>query len=228
MCGRFTLTWDQWRRVADRLGLAADAELDAGYRPRWNIAPTDEHFIVTSRFERPSAQRAHWGLVNRWARDAKRAAQAINAKAETLDKLPSFREAFERHRCVIPADGFYEWTGPKERRQPFWIHPPDDGLMLLAGLYESWYPEPNRGALTFTIITCPANQLISSIHDRMPVILDDRAAEDWMNPREPSPSSLKRLLIPAPEEALKIRPASPLANSVKNDGPELLADQVDP
>jgi putative SOS response-associated peptidase YedK len=80
---------------------------------------------VTSRFEQHIAQRARWGLVNRWARDSKRAAQAINARAETVDKLLSFSDAFERRRCVIPADGFYEWTGPKERRQPLWIHPPD-------------------------------------------------------------------------------------------------------
>jgi putative SOS response-associated peptidase YedK len=226
MCGRFTLTWDPWRRVADRLGLAADAEL-VSYRPRWNIAPTDEHFIVTSRFEQRSAQLARWGLVNRWARDAKRAAQAINAKAETLDKLPSFREAFLQRRCVIAADGFYEWTGPKNQRQPIWIHPPAGGLILFAGPYESWYPEPKRGALTFTIVTCAANALIGKIHDRMPVILDDRGAEDWMNPRELNPASLKRLLAPTLESALEMRPASPLANSVKNDGPELLAFAVE-
>jgi putative SOS response-associated peptidase YedK len=183
---------------------------------------------VTSRFEQRLAQRARWGLVNRWARDNKRAAQAINAKAETIDKLPSFREAFEQRRCAIPADGFYEWTRPKNQREPMWIHPADGGLILFAGLYESWYAQPNRGALTFTIITCAANALIGSIHDRMPVILDDRAAEDWMNPREPNASSLKRLLAPAPEEALKMRLASPLVNSVGNDGPELLADRVDP
>jgi putative SOS response-associated peptidase YedK len=178
MCGRFTLTWDPWRRVADRLGLAADAELTGGYRPRWNIAPTDEHFIVTARFEQRLAQRARWGLVNRWARDNKWAAQAINAKAETLAKLPSFREALRQRRCIIPADGFYEWTGPKERRLPFWIYPPEAGLILFAGLYESWYPEPNWGALTFTIITFPANALVGTIHDRMPVVLDERGAED--------------------------------------------------
>ena len=222
MCGRFTLTWDQWRRVADRLGLSDDEEVAASYRPRWNIAPTDEHFIAISRFERRVARRARWGLVNRWARDNKRAAQAINAKAETLETCSSFREAFAQHRCVIPADGLYEWTGPKEQRQPFWIHPANGGLMLFAGLYESWYPEPNRPQVTFTIVTCPANALIGAIHDRMPVVLDEGGAEDWMNPRESNPASLKRLLVPAPEGALEMRPASPLANSVRNDGPELL------
>jgi impB/mucB/samB family/SOS response associated peptidase (SRAP) len=93
---------------------------------------------------------------------------------------------------------------------------------LFAGLYESWYPEPNWPQLTFTIVTCPANALIGSIHDRMPVVLDEGGAEDWMNPHEPNPASLKRLLVPAPEGALEMRPASPLANSVRNDGPELL------
>jgi putative SOS response-associated peptidase YedK len=220
--GRFTLTWDQWRRVRDRLGLSDDGGLDASYRPRWNIAPTDEHFIVTSRFERRLAQRARWGLINRWARDNKRAAQAINAKAETLETRSSFREAFARYRCVIPADGFYEWAGPKERRQPFWIHPANGGLMLFAGLYESWYPESSRPQLTFTIVTCPANALVGSIHDRRPVVLDEGGVEDWMNPHEANPVSLKRLLVPAPEGALEMRPASPLANSVRNDGPELL------
>jgi putative SOS response-associated peptidase YedK len=100
MCGRFTLTWDQWRQVADGLSLSAEEAAAASYRPRWNIAPTDKHFMVTSRFERRIAQRARWGLVDRWARDAKRAAQRINAKAETLDRLPSLREAFERRAAV--------------------------------------------------------------------------------------------------------------------------------
>jgi putative SOS response-associated peptidase YedK len=89
----------------------------------------------------------------------------------------SFSDAFERRRCIIPADGFYEWTGPKERRQPIWIHPHEGGLLLFAGLYESWYPEPRRPTVTFTIITCPANATISTIHDRMPVVLDEAGAE---------------------------------------------------
>jgi putative SOS response-associated peptidase YedK len=94
--------------------------------------------------------------------------------------------------------------------------------MLFAGLYETWYPERNRPQLTFTIVTCPGNALISAIHDRMPVVLDESGADDWMNPREPSPWSLKRLLTPAPEAMLVMHPASPLANSAKNDGPELI------
>jgi putative SOS response-associated peptidase YedK len=113
-------------------------------------------------------------------------------------------------------------TGSKTQRQPLWIHPKDGGLMLFAGLYESWYPERNQPEVTFTIITCTANATVAAIHNRMPVILDEGGAEDWMNPREKNSLSLKRLLVPAPSELLVMTPASPFANSVKNEGSELL------
>ena len=222
MCGRFTLTWEEWRQVLEALGIEDEGHAFADYRPHFNIAPTDQHFIVTSEFERRKVQRARWGLVNRWAKDNSRASQCINAKAETLEQRPTFSEAFQQRRCVVPADGFYEWAGPKGKRQPLWIHPRSGGLMLFAGLYESWYPERNQPEATFTIVTCAANAAIAAIHDRMPVVLNERAAEDWMNPREQDPQSLKRLLVPASSDLLSVRPASPLVNSVKNEGPALL------
>jgi putative SOS response-associated peptidase YedK len=148
----------------------------------------------------------------------------INAKAETVDKLPSFREAFERRRCVVPADGFFEWRGPKARREPLWIHPADGALLLFAGLFEAWQPQLGEWRTTFTILTTAANRTIEPIHNRMPVILDEAGADDWMNGRERDPLSLKRLLAPAPDDLLVVRPASPLVNSVKNEGPELLED----
>ena len=222
MCGRFTLTRQNRRELARLLGVDEDDLRD--YRPRYNIAPTDQHFIVTSQYERRTARAASWGLVNSWATDNSRASQCINAKAETLEERRTFREAFQQRRCVIPADGFYEWRGPKTQREPVWIHPAAGGLLLFAGLYESWQPKPGEWQRTFTIITTIANELLQPIHDRMPAILDERAAEDWMNPNEAQPKNLKRLLLPAPEEKLVFTPASPLANSVKNDGPELLED----
>jgi putative SOS response-associated peptidase YedK len=106
MCGRFTITWDEWRRVVDELGIDDNGVAAASYRPRFNIALTDEHFVVTSEFERRKVQRARWGLVNRSATDNRRASQCINAKAETLEQRASFREAFQQRRCVVPADGF--------------------------------------------------------------------------------------------------------------------------
>jgi putative SOS response-associated peptidase YedK len=223
MCGRFTLTWDEWRRVVSDLGVDDGEAMAASYRPRFNIAPTDEHFIVTSEYERRKLRRARWGLVNRWATDNRRASQCINAKAETLEERASFREAFQQRRCIVPVDGFYEWLrGPGGKRQPVWIHPRVGGLMLFAGLYESWYPVPDQPELTFTIVTCAANVTVAAIHNRMPVILDEGGAEDWMNPREKEPLSLKRLLVPAPTDLLVTQPASLLANNVKNEGPELL------
>jgi len=226
MCGRFTLTFSERRMVAEMLGVDPYS-IPEDYRPRYNIAPTDPHFIVTSKYEQRNAIGARWGLVNSWAHDASRAAADINAKAETIDTRAAFREAFAQRRCVVPADGSYEWVGAKTARQPIWFHRQDGGLILFAGLYESWYPEKNQSQVTFTIVTCAPNELIAPIHDRMPVVLDEPDADDWMNPLESKPSSLKRLLVPAPDDSLVASPASPLVNSVKNDGPELLGVTID-
>src|SRR5262249_14813407 len=134
MCGPFTLTRQNRRELARLLGVDEDDHRD--YRPRYNIAPTDQHFIVTSKFERRTARAATWGLVNFWEADNSGASQCINAKAETLEERRDFREAFLQRRCVVPADGFYEWRSPKTHREPVWVHPADAGLLLFAGLYE--------------------------------------------------------------------------------------------
>jgi putative SOS response-associated peptidase YedK len=194
------------------------------YVPRFNIAPTQPYFVLKTSYESREAIPATWGLVNSWATDASRASLCINAKAETVDQLPSFREAFEKRRCVVPADGFYEWRGPKARREPLWIHAADNALLLFAGLFEAWQFQPGDWQTTFTIITTAANRKLEPIHNRMPVILDEAGAADWMNLREPDPRCLKRLLAPAADDLLAVRPASPLVNSVKNEGPELLED----
>ena len=116
------------------------------------------------------ALRASWGLINHWAKDRKTGFKQINARAETVHERPAFRDAFKKRRCVVPAVGFYEWQGQKEKRTPLWFHRPDGGLLLFAGLYESWQPEPDTWEPTYTIITTEANGLISRVHDRMPVI----------------------------------------------------------
>lgn len=223
MCGRFTLTRRDGREIAEMLGI--DPREFADHLPRYNVAPTQHHYIVTTEYENRKLSLAKWGLVNSWAKDASRAAQAINAKAETIDTRSTFKEAFRSRRCVIPADGFYEWIGPKTKRVPMWIHPHEGGLILFAGLYESWFPEKGKPELTFTIITCDANKVVAPIHDRMPVILSDRDADDWMNPRESNPIALKRLLIPAQADLLIATPASSLANNAKNEGAELLVPE---
>jgi len=223
MCGRFTLARQDKREMAELLGVD-ESEL-GDYRPRYNIAPMQRHFLVVSEYERRKALPARWGLVNRWAKDNRRAARCINAKSETVDIKPGFRDAFLKRRCVIPGDGFYEWTGPKNSRKPLWIHRADHQLLLFAGLHESWQREPGNWECTFTILTCEPNQTMAQIHNRMPVILSERDADDWMNPLEKDPSALKRLLVPAPDELLVVQPASALVNSPKNEGPELLEVQ---
>ena len=222
MCGRFTMTRRDRSELAAMLGVP-EGEL-GDYMPRFNIAPTQPYFVLLTKYESREAMPATWGLVNSWAKDAGRASMCINAKAETVDKLPSFREAFAKRRCVVPADGFYEWRGPKARREPLWIHPADGALLLFAGLFEAWQFQPGEWQTTFTIITTAANRTLEPIHNRMPVILDEDGAADWMNWREPDLLSLKRLLVPAPDDLLVVRPASPLVNSVKHEGPELLED----
>ena len=151
MCGRFTLTIAERYVLADMLGVDPDA-IPEDYRPRYNIAPTDRHFVITSRYESRRVLAARWGLVNSWAKDNSRAAACINAKAERVETRGAFREAFAQRRGLIPADGFYEWTGPKNARRPLRFHRRDGSLLLFAGLYESWFPTKDSREITFTII----------------------------------------------------------------------------
>lgn len=168
MCDRFTLTEKDPAQLAPELGVDTDAFVD--YRPRYNIAPTDPHWIMRVKYEDRELLPAKWGLVNSWAKDNKRAAQQINARAETLESRSAFKEAFQKRRCVVPADGFFEWTGPKTARQPLWFHRRGGGLLLFVGLYEYWQPQPEQWERTFTIVTTDANDLMRPVHDRMPVI----------------------------------------------------------
>jgi putative SOS response-associated peptidase YedK len=222
MCGRFTLTERDRSLLARRLGVPADALGD--FVPRYNIAPTQDYFVFVMVYESRTIVPAKWGLVPQGSKDASHAAQFINARSETAASRPPFRDAFKRRRCVVPADGFYEWTGPRSARRPLWIHRRDGQLLLFAGLYEEWTPAGGNALTTFTIMTCAANSMMAAVHDRMPVILTDRDADDWMNLRDADPLMLKRMLIPAAEEVLEMRPASPLVNSVRNEGPELLCE----
>jgi putative SOS response-associated peptidase YedK len=163
--------------------------------------------------------------VNSWARDAKRAAQQINARAETVARMPAFREALKSRRCVVPADGFFEWVGARDARRPLWFHRPDGGLLLFAGLYESWQPSPDAWQRTFTIMTTSSNSLMAPVHDRMPVVLTGEDVDEWLHPRQEDVRELQRLLRPPPDDLLLATPVSPRVNSVKNDDPECLVPQ---
>lgn len=225
MCGRFTLKYPDLETLAEDLGVPLESL--ALYRARYNIAPTDEHLIVRAPHEDREVTLAKWGLVNFWAKDGKGAARQINARSETIETSRAFREAFQRRRCVVPADGFFEWTGPKEDRQPLWFHRPDGKLFFFAGLYESWRPKPTEWQTTFTIVTTDSNELIRPFHDRMPVVLSDEEVDDWLFPGQEDMALLRRMLDPAPEGALVFTPVSKRANSVKNDDLGVLEPALD-
>lgn len=226
MCGRFTLTRKDFRELAAELGAEFEPSLERLYRPRYNIAPTDQHWIVREKQEQRQLLAAHFGLINSWAKDAKQAARQINARAETVHKAPAFREAFAKRRCIVPADGFFEWRGAKDARQPIWYHAPDGGLIFFAGVYESWKDPHGEWKRTFAIITTDANALIRPVHDRMPVVLPRDVVDEWLYvpPRnaEEHAEKVRRLLAPAPEGSLVATEVSTRANSVKNDDPAVL------
>lgn len=228
MCGRFTLT----RRDLSSLASTLEAEVAGGegieYRARYNIAPTDQHWILRQKLEQRQLTPASWGLINSWARDAKGAFKQINARAETALSRPAFRDAFLERRCAVPADGFFEWTGTRQARRPTWFHPPNDGLLLFAGLYESWL-DPQTGAWrrSFTILTTQANELVAPIHDRMPVILPPNVIDEWLfvppRNKQSQAEQLLPLLRPAGADVLIATEVSPRANSVSNDDPDCIA-----
>ena len=224
MCGRFTLTRRKAEELAAELGVPVESLQD--YRPRYNIAPTDQHWIMRVKYEDRELLPARWGLINSWAKDKRAGFKQINARAETLRQRPTFKDAFSKRRCVVPADGFFEWVGPKNARQPIWFHRPDHGLILFAGLYESWQPAPGEWERTFTIVTTDANSVVGRVHDRMPVILEERSVDEWLFAAQDDREGLQSLLTPAAEHVLDYTPVSPLANSVKNDDPSVL-EEVD-
>lgn len=225
MCGRFSLTPENVAFVAEQLGIAPSDVFEEHYIPRWNIAPMQEHWIVVPEREERVAHHATWGLVNWWDPDRREGAKHINARAESLETRRPFREAFQATRCLVPADGFYEWTGDRASRRPFWFHRPDDGVFAFAGLYATARLRGEAAAMTtFTIVTTEANGLVGRIHDRMPVILpDEEAMAAWLYPEQDA-GTLKGLLRPVADGYLVARPVSQRVNSVQHDDPACLEE----
>ncbi len=228
MCGRFTLTVHHIAEAAEALEAVVDEAVSDAYRPRYNVAPGDRHWILRHKQGQRQIVPADWGLINHWAKDPSVAFKQINARAETLAERAAYRDAFARRRCIVLSDGFYEWRGPRGSREPLWIHPEGGGLLLLAGLYESW-TDPSTGEVrrTFTVITTPPNALVAPIHDRMPAVLDREVIDDWLlGSHAGAAVDPQRLLHPA-TVALRADPASPRVNSAENDDPDCL-DPDDP
>lgn len=228
MCGRFTLTVDslEFIEAVQRLNVKLFGGGD--FKPRFNVAPTQLHPIILADGEDFASQPARWGLVNFWARDAKRAARQINARSETVAESRAYARPFKRQRCLVPADGWYEWSGPKSQRQPHWIHRVDREPFLFAGLYDIWHPEPERPAVTFTILTREASEALANIHSRMPVVLPPDRQEDWLDPGNQEQESTLALLDLSPDDSFISMPVSSRVNAVKHDDPSLLEIEEQP
>ena len=229
MCGRYTSTtsaadlaayFDVDEVVAEELG------------PRYNVAPTDEVYAVARSSKGPTRLGTfRWGLVPSWAEDVRVGARMINARAESLVDKPAFRRPFERYRCIVPADGFYEWqvVAGRKKKQPWHISRADGDVLAFAGLWSSWRPQrgSDEGRVTScAIITTDANEAIRPLHDRMPVILPPDAWAAWLDPANDDVEDLRGLLVPAPDELLRLTMVGDAVSNVRNDGPHLLDPPV--
>ena len=218
MCGRFTLTADQ-DSFEDRFSLT---RFDLGWVPSFNIAPTQEVLTVTNDGSENRPELMRWGLVPSWAKDPKIGNRMINARSETLAEKPSFRTAFKRRRCLIPADGFYEWKREGKAKKPMLITANPGGLFAFAGLWETWKQPDDSWLLTCAIITTSANEFMKSIHDRMPVILPRESEASWLDPEEQDTAMLSELLLPYESDRMEAYEVSTLVNSPRNNFPEVI------
>jgi putative SOS response-associated peptidase YedK len=191
--------------------------------PRYNVAPTQPITVVVQRGEGRLIELHRWGLVPTWAGSIAIGARMINARAETVAESSAFRTSLLRWRCVIPADGFYEWHGAGKVRKPFLIHASDDRPLAFAGLWSPWRDPATRDwLLSASVVTTAANETVGELHNRMPAILGPDEWPLWLNPMISDLALLTDLLHPAPDELLRLDAASPLVNNAHNEGPELL------
>lgn len=243
MCGRFA-SFTQTQDLADELAIAELAEDARLLPPSWNVAPTDPVRIVVERAAKDSAavtrsmRLARWGLVPSWSKDPSGGARMINARSESLVDKPAFAKPFKARRCLVLADGYYEWrklslpaTGSKKvLKQPYWIHPAGPGVAALAGLYEFWRnpaaseTDPDRWLVSTTVVTRPASDSMAAIHDRMPLVLPPDAWNQWLDPSVSDASELLQI----DNLPLATLPVGDAVGSVQNDGPSLIEADPEP
>ena len=190
----------------------------------YNVAPTDPVYAVAEHDGARQLGTFRWGLLPFWAKDRKMAARNINARSETIREKPAFRESFERRRCIVPADGFYEWQPRPKGKLPHYISGSREQPLALAGLWSSWRDKETGERLrTCTIITGVPNELVAEVHDRMPIVLPADAWSAWLDPRAADMDHLWRLLSAYPAGEMTMHPVSTLVNKVQNNVPELIA-----
>jgi putative SOS response-associated peptidase YedK len=215
MCARYTLT-ARPQLVAELF----DLDLLIDIQPRYNVAPTQQVLALrTSPEGKREFTTLRWGLVPFWADDVKIGNKLLNARGETIFEKPSFRDAAKKRRCLIPADGFYEWRTENGKKQPYFIHEPGRKPFAFAGLWERWHGEDGKELQTCSIVTTDANSLLKPLHDRMPVILHKKDFSNWLDPALTDAKQLKPLLKPLPDEALQMYRVTPRMSSPRYDDP---------
>jgi len=239
MCGRYVAASPP-SEIAKYFGAAPTETV---LEPSYNVAPTNEVYAVVERDDERRLEHLRWGLVPLWAKDLAIGSKMINARSEGIATKNAYRHAFRKQRCIIPADGFFEWKvveGPEPRpaggrsgrvrKQPMYIQRVDGEPLAFAGLWETWRgPERNDEPLyTCTIITTTANETMAPVHDRMPVILPPDRWAQWLDPDMQDTDVLAKFLVPAPPSLLTLYPVSTAVNHVRNKGAELIVPQVSP
>lgn len=219
MCGRYTITIKA-DAAREEFGLA---QMPDNYQPRYNVAPSQPVAVVANNGEK-RAEWMRWGLIPFWAKDPAIGNRLINARSETLIEKPAFKNAFTKRRCLVLADGFYEWqkgAGPQGRSVPYYFKRGDGKPFAFAGLWEFWKSPEGEEIRSCTIITCEANGVVRPVHERMPVMLSGDALWEWVGEEEPG--YLMSLLKPYPEKAMEAYPVSPMVNRPELDIPDLIA-----
>lgn len=216
MCGRYAQSADP-KKLAKEFKVAEVPTVE----PRYNIAPTQEILAVRELADGREMAFFKWGLVPSWAKDTSMAARLINARSETVQEKPAFRAAFKQRRCIIPADGFYEWQRTEGRKQPFFFRMRDGRPFGFAGLWERWEGENGQAINSCTILTTEANEVLQPVHERMPVILHPEDYSLWLEGDERERALLGELLRPFPAQEMIGYPVNSLVNSPRNKGVEL-------
>ncbi|MGH8002172.1 MAG: SOS response-associated peptidase [Brasilonema sp.] len=219
MCGRFTLI-----QTAEALYQTFHVEKIPDLEPQYNIAPTQ--MIGTVLYNQASEQREfqklRWGLIPSWSKEPPDGVKLINARAETVAEKPAFRSAFKYRRCLVLADGFYEWQLHEGQRQPYYFRIHEGKPFAFAGLWEQWKSSKEEEITSCTILTTQANELVQPVHERMPVILQQQDYDVWLNPEIQTPEVLQQLLHPYPSEAMTAYPVSKVVNSPKYNIPDCI------
>ena len=219
MCGRYSLV----ASIAELEGRFGFDGTDAVYSPNYNVAPTQGVLTVVAESDARRAVRMRWGLIPSWAREASIGSRMINARAETVAEKPSFRTALRRRRCLVLADGFYEWRRTGAGKRPMRITMASGEPFAFAGLWDTWRDQQGEAITSCTIITTGANDLLRPVHDRMPVILQRDREDLWLDHGVREPDVLREALTPYDPGTMKAYEVSTLVNSPANDGPEVIA-----